>query len=141
MIYKLIAGNQPFQDEDVYRFFEPELPSESSPVARAMPSNSFRPSSLPRFSSSKSGSKAARYKKQRSMSTIEKIEIDHASGDPWRLTYRDRISLHEGSSVLDLKGDNYFSCAVARKRSSARYLLKTSDDVVNLLSDMADHSS
>lgn len=85
--------------------------------------------------------KASHYKKQRSLSNIERREIDRASGDPWRPANRDRISLREGSSVLDLKGDNYFSCVVSRKRSSARYLLKTSDDVVNLLSDLADHSS
>lgn len=110
-------------------------------MAGAILSSSYRPSSLPKSLTSKSGSKAIRYKKQRSLSIIERREIDHGSGDPWRPSYRDRISLHEGSSVLDLKGDNYFSCAVSRKRSSARYLLKTSDDVVNLLSDLADHSS
>lgn len=141
MIHKFIYENQLFQDEDVYKFFEPELPSEASPLARAMLSNIYRPSTLPKISTSKIGSKASRYKKQRSLSNIEKREIDRASGDPGRPTSRDRISLNEGSSVLDLKGDNYFSCAVSRKRSTARYLLKTSDDVVNLLSDLADHSS
>jgi trehalose 6-phosphate synthase/phosphatase len=110
-------------------------------MAKAMRSNSCRPSSLPRFSSGKSGPKASQYKKQRSLSNIERREVDRASGDPWRPTGRDRTSLHEGSSVLDLKGDNYFSCSVARKRSSARYLLKTSQDIVNLLSDLADRSS
>lgn len=74
------------------------------------------------------------------MSNIERRDLERTSSDPWRTTTRDRTSLHEGSSVLDLKGDNYFSCAVARKRSSARYLLKTSHDIVNLLSDLADHS-
>lgn len=125
----------------MYKFFEPELPSQASPMARAMSCNSYKPSSLPKFSASKSGSKASRYKKQRSLSNIEKRDIDRTGGEPWKPTYRDRIALHEGSSVLDLKGDNYFSCAVARKRSSARYLLKTSHDVVNLLNDLADHSS
>ncbi|KAE9601212.1 putative alpha,alpha-trehalose-phosphate synthase (UDP-forming) [Lupinus albus] len=142
--YVLCIGHFLAKDEDVYKFFEPELPSESAPTAGALLSTSQRPSSLPKSSSSRvaSGSKAFRYKKQRSLSIIERREIEFASGDPWR-PWRpsDRISLHEGSSVLDLKGDNYFSCAVARKRSSARYLLKTSDDVVDLLSDLADHSS
>ncbi|OIW17945.1 hypothetical protein TanjilG_17781 [Lupinus angustifolius] len=142
--YVLCIGHFLAKDEDVYKFFEPELPSESLPTAGALLSTSQRPSSLPKSSSSRvaSGSKAFRYKKQRSLSIIERREIEFASGDPWR-PWRpsDRISLHEGSSVLDLKSDNYFSCAVARKRSSARYLLKTSDDVVDLLSDLADHSS
>lgn len=43
-----------------------------------------------------------------------------------------------GSSVLDLQGDNYFSCAVGRKRSTARYLLNSSVDVVALLKKLAD---
>lgn len=122
----------------MYKFFEPELPCESPPVPRAMlcKSNSYRPSSVQKLTANRAGIKTAHYKKQRSLSNIEKREIDQS-----RPTYRDKISQHEGSSVLDLKGDNYFSCVVGRKRSSARYLLKTSDDVVNLLSDLAKHSS
>ncbi|KAL3020577.1 hypothetical protein AAZX31_05G152400 [Glycine max] len=136
--YVLCIGHFLAKDEDVYTFFEPELPSESPPLPRAMlsKSNSYRPSSLPKLPATKTGSKAAKYRKQRSLSNIEKREIDQ-----WRPKYRDKIALHEGSSVLDLNGDNYFSCVVGRKRSSARYLLKTSDDVVNLLSDLAEHSS
>ncbi|XP_045821718.1 alpha,alpha-trehalose-phosphate synthase [UDP-forming] 1-like [Trifolium pratense] len=139
--YVLCIGHFLSKDEDVYKFFEPELPTESSPMAKAMLSNSYRPSSLPRFSSSKSGSKASHYKKQRSLSNLERRAIERTTSDPWRPPGRDRMSLYEGSSVLDLKGDNYFSCAVSRKRSSARYLLKTSHDIVNLLSDLADRSS
>ncbi|KAK7318872.1 hypothetical protein RJT34_03579 [Clitoria ternatea] len=137
----LCIGHFLAKDEDVYKFFEPELPSESSITAAPIlsKSKSHRPSSVPKFS--KTGSKIPYYKKQRSLSNIE---IDRASGNPWRPIYHqgDRLSsLRKGSSVLDLKGDNYFSCAVGRKRSSARYLLKSSDDVVNLLRDLADHSS
>jgi trehalose 6-phosphate synthase/phosphatase len=43
----------------------------------------------------------------------------------------------EGSSVLDLKGENYFSCAVGRKRSNARYLLSSSEEVVSFLKELA----
>lgn len=39
-------------------------------------------------------------------------------------------------SVLDLKADNYFSCAVGRTRTNARYLLQSSDDVVSFLRDL-----
>ena len=53
---------------------------------------------------------------------------------------RENTSLHEGSSVLDLKSDNYFSCAVGRKRSKARYLLGSLDDVVTFLKDLAEFS-
>ncbi|XP_028764862.1 alpha,alpha-trehalose-phosphate synthase [UDP-forming] 1-like [Neltuma alba] len=136
--YVLCVGHFLPKDEDVYTFFEPELPSESPTIARAMLSSSNKPS-LPKFhGSSKCGSKAARLKKQRSMSTLERRKMDQAIGIPLQPTYRDRVSLQEGSSVLDLKGDNYFSCTVSRKRSSARYLLKTSDSVVELLKELAD---
>ncbi|KAK7247221.1 hypothetical protein RIF29_42098 [Crotalaria pallida] len=142
--YVLCIGHFLAKDEDVYKFFEPDLLFGSAPMAGAILTNSYRPSTLPKSSSSRSASvsKAFRFKKQRSLSIIERREIEHASGDPWK-SWRpsDRMSMHEGSSVLDLKGDNYFSCAVGRKRSSARYLLKTSDDVVDLLGDLADHSS
>ncbi|KAK4361261.1 hypothetical protein RND71_020213 [Anisodus tanguticus] len=54
---------------------------------------------------------------------------------------RDRMTVHEGSSVLDLKADNYFSCAVGRKCSKARYLLGSSADVMPLLKELANNSS
>lgn len=97
--------------------------------------------SVPRISTTKSGSSAARLKKQRSLSTLEKRATVHGIGNAWRPTLtRDKMSLHEGSSVLDLKGENYFSCAVGRKRSSARYLLGSSDDIVTLLKELAEGS-
>ncbi|KAJ7947212.1 Alpha,alpha-trehalose-phosphate synthase 1 [Quillaja saponaria] len=122
--YVLSVGHFLAKDEDVYTYFEPELPSESPSAARATVANLVR-TSLSKFSSPcRSGTKASRLKKQRSMSTLEKKENNHESGIPWHPTSRDRMSLHEGSSV-----------------SSARYLLGTSDDVVNLLNELAKHSS
>lgn len=138
--YVLCIGHFLPKDEDLYTFFEPELPSD--PPVPTIPRPTSVPTpvnpSLPKISTGKSGSKGSRLKKQRSLSTLEKranIGIVNA----WRPTLmRDRMSLHEGSSVLDLKGDNYFSCAVGRKRSSARYLLKSSDDIVTLLKELAE---
>ncbi|XP_004295412.1 PREDICTED: alpha,alpha-trehalose-phosphate synthase [UDP-forming] 1-like [Fragaria vesca subsp. vesca] len=138
--YVLCIGHFLPKDEDLYTFFEPELPSEAPAQSIPRPTSVPTPvnPSLPKISTGKSGSKGSRLKKQRSLSTLEKranIGIVNA----WRPTLmRDRMSLHEGSSVLDLKGDNYFSCAVGRKRSSARYLLKSSDDVVTLLKELAE---
>lgn len=138
--YVLCIGHFLPKDEDLYTFFEPELPSD--PPVPTIPRPTSVPTpvnpSLPKISTGKSGSKGSRLKKQRSLSTLEKranIGIVNA----WRPTLmRDRMSLHEGSSVLDLKGDNYFSCAVGRKRSSARYLLKSSDNIVTLLKELAE---
>ncbi|XP_050370548.1 alpha,alpha-trehalose-phosphate synthase [UDP-forming] 1-like [Argentina anserina] len=138
--YVLCIGHFLPKDEDLYTFFEPELPSEVPIQSIPRPTSVPTPvnPSLPKISTGKSNSKGSRLKKQRSLSTIEKranIGIVNA----WRPTLmRDRMSLHEGSSVLDLKGDNYFSCAVGRKRSSARYLLQSSDDVVTLLKEFAE---
>lgn len=47
------------------------------------------------------------------------------------------VAWHEGCSVLDLKSENYFSCAVGRKRSNARYQLNSTDDVVRFLKYLA----
>ncbi|KAL3613709.1 threalose-6-phosphate phosphatase [Castilleja foliolosa] len=43
-------------------------------------------------------------------------------------------------NVLDLKMENYFSCAVGRTCTSARYLLSSSDKVVNFLKELAAES-
>ncbi|KAL3839982.1 hypothetical protein ACJIZ3_024573 [Penstemon smallii] len=51
---------------------------------------------------------------------------------------RNEMTLHEGSLILDLKGQNYFSCAVGRNRSNARYLLGSSAEVVSFLKELAD---
>jgi trehalose 6-phosphate synthase/phosphatase len=53
----------------------------------------------------------------------------------------DEMVRQEGSSVLDLRGDNYFSCAVGRKRSNARYSLPSSEEVVSFLKKIADSYS
>nr|XP_023925878.1 alpha,alpha-trehalose-phosphate synthase [UDP-forming] 1-like [Quercus suber] len=135
--YVLCIGHFIAKDEDVYTFFEPELPSESPPASRAMAANLV----MPKTSASKSGSKATRLRKQRSLSALEKKAANHGSGTAPEPILQDKTSLYEGSSVLDLKGDNYFSCAVGRKRSNARYLLGSSDDVVTLLEELAQCSS
>lgn len=95
----------------------------------------------------KSSSKASHGKNQKSIpfgSSEKRSAVNnnhshnHAGG--WRAP-QEIISWHEGSSVLDLKGDNYFSCAVGRKRSNARYLLNSSDDVVVFLKELAEACS
>ncbi|XP_021904589.1 alpha,alpha-trehalose-phosphate synthase [UDP-forming] 1-like isoform X1 [Carica papaya] len=134
--YVLCVGHFLGKDEDVYTFFEPELPCEilpairtkvADPVVAPIPHNSL--------------SKTARLKKQRSLSTLERRSVNPVVRGAWRPIMRDKVSLHEGSSVLDLKSENYFSCSVGRKQSSARYLLGSSDDVVALIKDLAECSS
>ncbi|XP_038705749.1 alpha,alpha-trehalose-phosphate synthase [UDP-forming] 1-like isoform X1 [Tripterygium wilfordii] len=133
--YVLCIGHFLQKDEDIYTFFEPELPSEKPPLARAKipaPARTY----APKISNCRSLSKAY-LRKQKSLSILERRASNFGSVGGWRPVVHDRVSVYEGSSVLDLKGDNYFSCAVARKRSSARYLLGSSDDVVSLLKELA----
>ncbi|KAJ0018496.1 hypothetical protein Pint_10156 [Pistacia integerrima] len=134
--YVLCIGHFLQKDEDVYTFFEPELPFESPPVTRLKVADHFR-TSVPQLPTGGSESKV-HFKKQRSLSSIERKVTNYLAGGIWRPTKHDRMIVNEGSSVLDLKGDNYFSCAVSRKRSHARYLLGSSSDVVLLLKELAE---
>ncbi|KAJ6886159.1 hypothetical protein NC651_026751, partial [Populus alba x Populus x berolinensis] len=66
---------------------------------------------------------------------------EQLSNSAWRPIVHDRMSSPEGSSVLDLKAENFFSCAFSRKQSDARYPLHSSDDVVALLKDLEESQS
>ncbi|KAJ4849972.1 Trehalose-6-P synthase/phosphatase complex synthase subunit [Turnera subulata] len=134
--YVLCIGHFLAKDEDVYTFFEPELGAEFPARTPPRSADHVR-STIPKFPGPKSQSKAY-LKKQRSLSTLERNNFGTAA---WRPLINDRMSLHEGSSVLELNGENYFSCVVSRKRSNARYLLRSSNDVVTLLKDLAKSSS
>ncbi|KAG8385372.1 hypothetical protein BUALT_Bualt03G0036200 [Buddleja alternifolia] len=132
--YVLCVGHFLPKDEDIYTFFEPELPAGPAPSARTKIA-----SSLNRFTSNSTGLAAFRRKASLPSPTPEKRATDSFSGNGnWWSRMRDKMTMHEGSSVLDLNGDNYFSCAVGRKRSSARYLLESSAEVVSLLKELAE---
>ncbi|XWS19763.1 hypothetical protein CRYUN_Cryun31cG0045000 [Craigia yunnanensis] len=137
--YVLCIGHFLTKDEDIYTFFEPELPSEVPAPVRPHVPTPIR-TCVSQLPVCKSGSRAAHHKKQRSLSTIERNTSYPVADGVLQSMMADRMSLQEGSSVLDLQGDNYFSCSVARKRSNSRYLLGSSDDVVKLLRELADHS-
>ncbi|CAN1230319.1 Alpha,alpha-trehalose-phosphate synthase [UDP-forming] 1 [Linum grandiflorum] len=125
--YVLCLGHFLAKDEDIYTFFEPVLPV-------AHPYGSSRSSKPKLPGGSRTPKSQAHLMKQRSLSTLERTNFGISS---WRPTAASTSSRHEGSSVLDLKGENYFSCAVSKKRSNARYLLRSSNDVVGLLRDLS----
>ncbi|KAG2313587.1 hypothetical protein Bca52824_025144 [Brassica carinata] len=152
--YVLCIGHFLGKDEDVYTFFEPELPSDIIPaIARSRPSSDSgtksssgdrRPPSKSTHnnkSSSKSSSSSNSNNNnnkasQRSLQTAErKSGSNHSLGNSRRHS-PEKISWN----VLDLKGENYFSCAVGRTRTNARYLLGSPDDVVCFLEKLADTS-
>ncbi|KAL3522595.1 hypothetical protein ACH5RR_015429 [Cinchona calisaya] len=134
--YVLCVGHFLPKDEDIYTFFEPELPVGVATTSRA---NLSKPTNrtASKFSTRKSSFRPFVHKFPQAFSISEKKTSSNGNGHWWSMM-RDRLTVHEGSSVLDLKGDNYFSCAVGRKRSSARYLLGSSADVVSLLKELAD---
>ncbi|XP_031405935.1 alpha,alpha-trehalose-phosphate synthase [UDP-forming] 1-like isoform X1 [Punica granatum] len=140
--YVLCIGHFLGKDEDVYTFFEPELPSDALGIARTKASEGMnsllerRPSlKLP---TGKSGSKSSNNPRaQRPLPNPEKRTTANNSSGSGKRSSPEKISWN----VLDLKGENYFSCAVGRTRTNARYLLNSSDNVVLLLKELAGASS
>lgn len=133
--YVLCIGHFLGKDEDVYTFFEPELPSDTAGVPRIKPIEgnklpTERRASL-KLPASRGGSKSSSQSKTQ---RPEKKPAHHNNCGNARRPSPEKISWN----VLDLKGENYFSCAVGRTRTSARYLLGSSDDVISFLKKLAD---
>lgn len=130
------------QDEDVYTFFEPELPSASISILRSKATDGLklpceRKSSL-KLPASRSGPKSSQSKTPRPLPNPEGRDFmggGAKSAQSGRRPSPEKISWN----VLDLKGENYFSCAVGRTRTNARYTLGSSDDVVFFLKELANH--
>lgn len=122
----------------MYTFFEPELPSDALGIARTKACEGMKPPLERRPSlklpASKSGSKSSNNPRaQRPLPNSEKRTAANNSSGSGKRSSPEKISWN----VLDLKGDNYFSCAVGRTRTNARYLLSSSDDVVSFLKELA----
>ncbi|KAM0862293.1 hypothetical protein ACQ4PT_045355 [Festuca glaucescens] len=132
--YVLCIGHFLGKDEDIYVFFDPEYPSESK-VKPDGASVSVDRRQNGRPSNGRSNSRNSQSRAQKSQAAPERSS---SSGHSTANSHHD---WREGSSVLDLKGDNYFSCAVGRKRSNARYLLNSSEDVVSFLREMAESTT
>lgn len=137
----------------MYTFFEPELPSDAVGMPRTKLTDAFkipgerRPPLKLQAAANKSGSKSsshshsskARVPQVQPNGAEKKANNNHICGSGnWR-----RPSLPEKTSwnVLDLKGENYFSCSVGRTRTNARYVLGSCDEVVAFLKELAEASS
>lgn len=122
------------QDEDVYTFFEPELPSDTIGMPRAKGTDGLKLTGERKPSIkvplNRNGSKSP-HNKGRSSSEKKTSNHNCANG---RKPSPEKIQWN----VLDLKAENYFSCAVGRARTNARYLLGSSDEVVAFLKELAD---
>ncbi|XP_031494237.1 alpha,alpha-trehalose-phosphate synthase [UDP-forming] 1-like [Nymphaea colorata] len=139
--YVLCLGHFLGKDEDIYSFFDPELPRDALGTTRGKVLESVK--SFPdrrmmhRCSSLKNSGKSNHGRPRRSTSFSER-RTSSQNGGNYR-HHQENAAWHEGSSVLDLKGENYFSCAVSRKCSTARYLLP-SEEVVSFLKELAEAS-
>ena len=121
-----------FQDEDIYVFFDPEYPSESKVKPEGgSASLERRPNGRP--SNGRSNSRNSQSRTQKA----QQVASEKSSSSSSHSSTSSDHNWREGSSVLDLKGENYFSCAVGRKRSNARYLLNSSEEVVSFLKELA----
>lgn len=85
---------------------------------------------------SKNGAKVSQNKALRAVTNSEKKANNHVCSAPRRPAPPEKTSWN----VLDLKKENYFSCAVGRHRTNARYTLGSPDDVVGFLMELADAS-
>ncbi|KAK4355345.1 hypothetical protein RND71_024316 [Anisodus tanguticus] len=136
--YVLCIGHFLGKDEDVYTFFEPELPSDCIGMPRSKVSDAPKVPgerrSVPKLPSSRTSSKSSQ-NRNRPVSNSEKKTSNHTPGGGRRPS-PENVSWN----VLDLKKENYFSCAIGRTRTNARYLLSTPDDVVAFLRELAEAS-
>ncbi|XP_052177114.1 alpha,alpha-trehalose-phosphate synthase [UDP-forming] 1 [Diospyros lotus] len=124
--YVLCIGHFLGKDEDVYTFFEPDLPSKLTDPPK-LPVERRQSLKLP---SSRSSSKSSHSKIQRPLPNPDKKSYNQTRA---RRPSPEKTSLN----VLDLKGENYFSCAVSRTRTNARYVLGSSDEVVAFMKELA----
>ncbi|XP_078428264.1 alpha,alpha-trehalose-phosphate synthase [UDP-forming] 1-like isoform X2 [Wolffia australiana] len=125
--YVLCIGHFLGKDEDIYTFFEPELPAEL-PGGRAAKAAEMMMMRAP--------GKSAVARNGSLRSAVAHYGKAQRAAPPLPPPASEVMVCQEGSSVLDLNGENYFSCAVGRKCSSARYSLDSADDVVHFLKQL-----
>ncbi|KAL1567260.1 threalose-6-phosphate phosphatase [Salvia divinorum] len=111
------------KDEDVYTFFEPELPPDNLGLSKSKVNEATK-------------RQAPLQPRTNSISVAQ--SKSSPNGDKKSTSSRRSSPENTCLNVLDLKKDNYFSVAVGRPRTNARYLLNTSDDVVSFLKGLAD---
>ncbi|KAL2245511.1 alpha,alpha-trehalose-phosphate synthase [UDP-forming] 1 [Sesamum indicum] len=130
--YVLCIGHFLPKDEDVFTFFEPELPPDPIGASRSKATDSSKQVSDKRAAARTPGQSSSKSQSKQHGPNADKKSTGSTSGSskqPSPESY--------SWNVLELKKENYFSCTVGRTRTSARYLLNSSDDVVAFLTAMA----
>ncbi|CAK8534922.1 unnamed protein product [Lathyrus sativus] len=135
--YVLCIGHFLAKDEDIYDFFEPE-PScfgaslQRSKLTEAAKFANEKVSPL-KNPSVKNGFKSTNQNKgQRPISNSPK-KTSNLFSRAARKPAPEKITWN----VLDLKKENYFSCAVGRTQTNARFTLPSSDEVAEFLKKLA----
>ena len=140
-----------YQDEDIYRFFEPNLPAEAEegPSQRGGERRLDHHKGLrgsDRIYAAKAKIKIGDHHLHRKSSGLVSgspecyrlsSSREKGSGDRRSVDSEDSGRSGEYVSILDLNGDHYFSCAVGRRRSQARFSMNTSEEVVSMLQTLA----
>ncbi|KAM7492499.1 hypothetical protein LguiA_035420 [Lonicera macranthoides] len=152
--YVLCIGHFLGKDEDVYTFFEPELPPDAI-VTHTRPKLNDPLKQLPWERRALKLPGSSRIGSKSSSSHNSKTQRPPPLPPPRSLDKRINSSHHicgnghghghgrpvaekvSSFNVLDLKGDNYFSCSTGRTRTEARYLLGTPDDAVAFFRELA----
>ncbi|CAK8561350.1 unnamed protein product [Lathyrus sativus] len=138
--YVLCIGHFLGKDEDLYSFFEPELPS----IGVGLPRSNKVPTEAVKYpvekkpalkipASSKNGAKSSSSQNKAASNSDQKKTNNQICSSPRRPAPENR-----SRNVLDLKKENYFSCAVGRNRTNARYTLASPDNVVEFLMELVD---
>ncbi|KAL5061678.1 hypothetical protein RYX36_023415 [Vicia faba] len=133
--YVLCIGHFQGKDEDLYTFFEPELPS----IGAGLPRSNMVLTEAVKFpvekkpASSKNGAKSSSSQNKGVSNSDQKKTNNQICTSPRRPAPE-----NTSRNVLDLKKENYFSCSVGRNGTNARYTLDSSDHVVEFLMDLVD---
>jgi hypothetical protein len=130
------------QDEDVFTYFDPEppFPSDHPASSAGDPLDPRLAAKVGNRSLSKTTKMGVVRTKTYPLISPERF----GSGSPSRSNsfkdrkYSERDTKEELGKVIQLTPATYFSCAVGRKRSAARWSLASSEEVVSFFKALAD---
>ncbi|CAI9290848.1 unnamed protein product [Lactuca saligna] len=136
--YVLCIGHSLGKDEDIYTVFEPEFPSRDISIPRLILSDTTNPFGSRMFGRSGSQKHTREPDLENKQNNNNDSDINNVveNGNRQSSPFLNKLTWN----LLDLERDNYFSCAVGKTRTKARYILPTSDDVVSLLKGLAQAS-
>jgi len=145
--YVMCIGHFLSKDEDVYTYFDPEVPFERDhPTMHPTANGKLEKGPLDRRLAAKSCDRIlAKSNKMGVVRTKTTALVSPECNGSYTEcnSFKDRkhndgetMELDSGT-VMNISGDTYFSCAVGRKRSSARYSLGSTEEVVEFFQALA----